>query len=177
VNHADHVRLLQEAVPTGLATWADLGSGGGAFTLALADRLGPEAVIYSIDKAKGALAEQERAMRDRFPNTVHYQVADFTRPLILPPLDGIVMANSLHFHRDKVKILNQIQTYLKSGGRFVLIEYNADSGNPWVPYPLSYNTWEALAQQAGFTGTRLLTGHPSRFLNEIYSALSFYGGK
>jgi ubiquinone/menaquinone biosynthesis C-methylase UbiE len=177
VNHADHVRLLRDGVVGGGGTWADLGSGGGAFTLALADLLGSEGVIYSIDKDKRALAEQERAMQGRFPKmTVHYMNADFTRPLALPPLDGLVMANSLHFHRNKVKVLKQVQTYLKPGARFLLVEYNTDSGNVWVPHPFSFETWKRLAAQAGFTETRLLDAHPSRFLNEIYSAVSFYKG-
>ena len=38
VNHQDHVNLLRDGIAAGEAqTWADLGSGGGAFTLALAD--------------------------------------------------------------------------------------------------------------------------------------------
>jgi hypothetical protein len=42
----------------------------------------------------------------------------------------------------------------------------------WVPYPLSYATWEELAQQSGFSSTRLLATVPSRFFREIYSAAS-----
>jgi len=90
-------------------TWADLGSGAGAFTLALADLIGPQGRIYSVDKDRGSLREQERAMRAYFPaNTVEYIQADFTRPLNLPPLDGIVMANSLHFIRNKEPILQLV---------------------------------------------------------------------
>jgi ubiquinone/menaquinone biosynthesis C-methylase UbiE len=171
MNHSDHVDLLREGV-TGI-TWADLGSGGGAFTLALADLLGPNGVIYSVDKDQGALREQQSAMRARFPAvTVHYQHADFTKPLTLPLLDGIVMANSLHFVQHKAPMLRQIRQYLRPGGRLILVEYNADQGNMWVPYPLSYPSCENLAKQIGFESTRLLEAKPSRFLREIYSALS-----
>jgi hypothetical protein len=82
------------------------------------------------------------------------------------------MANSLHFQRDKETILGKARGYLKSGGRFILVEYNADRGNPWVPFPLSMNAWSVLAGKAGFTGTRLLARVPSSFMGEIYSALS-----
>ena len=57
-------------------------------------------------------------------------------------------------------------------GRFLLVEYNTNHGNVWVPYPLSYPTWESMAKRCGFAATRLLATHPSRFLNEIYSAQS-----
>jgi SAM-dependent methyltransferase len=176
MTHDDHVRLLRGGIPTTGGVWADLGSGGGAFTLALADLLGPGSAIYSVDKDRGSLREQEQAMRTRFPDrAMTYLAADFTRPLALPPLDGVVMANSLHYQRDKEPVLQLVRGYLKSDGRLLLVEYNADRGNPWVPYPLSYPTWEALATRSGFVQTRLLATVPSRFLREMYSAISLRG--
>jgi ubiquinone/menaquinone biosynthesis C-methylase UbiE len=173
MNHHDHVNLLRGGIPSPGGVWADFGSGRGAFTLALADLLGDDGEIYSIDQDAGALREQERAMRSQFPDVaVHYHKADFSQRLDLPPLDGVVMANSLHFHRHKDSILRLIHGYLKPGGRLLLVEYNADHGNMWVPYPLSYPTWEKLAAHNGFRETRLLASVPSRFLHEIYSALS-----
>ena len=112
-------------------------------------------------------------MRSRFPaTTVHYITADFTQRLDLPPLDGIVMANSLHFQREKDPVLQLVRSYLRPGGRLVLVEYNVDQGNRWVPYPLLYGTWEALAQRNGFASTTLLTTQPSSWLGEMFSALS-----
>ena len=174
MNHKDHVALLQKGIPEKGGTWADLGSGSGAFTLALADLIGSTGKIYSIDKDKRALKEQEKAMRSNFPSVqVEYITADFTRSLDLPELDGIVMANSLHYVRHKEPTLQLIRSYLRPGGRYILVEYNTDRGNMWVPYPLTYRTWETLAQRNGFKETRLLSTVPSRYFGEIYSALSF----
>jgi ubiquinone/menaquinone biosynthesis C-methylase UbiE len=172
--HEDHVNLLRKGILEPGGVWADLGSGAGAFTLALADLIGATGEIYSVDKDVGVLRQQERTMRTRFPSTtVHYIAADFTRKLDLPALDGIVMANSLHFVREKEPILQLVRGYLRPGGRLLLVEYNADRGNMWVPFPLSYPTWEALAQESGFSDTRLLARVPSRFFGEIYSAASW----
>lgn len=174
MNHDDHVALLRNGIAGPGGTWADFGSGWGAFTLALADLLGPSAEIYSLDLDRRALERQEREMRRRFPGTsLHYLTADFTQPHDLPPLDGIVMANSLHYQRDKDAVLRLVRGYLKPGGRVILVEYNTDRGNHWVPFPLSYGTWEALATRNGFSGVRLLSSRPSRFLGEIYSAIAF----
>ena len=173
MQHHDHVQLIRGGIEVPGGTWADLGAGEGAFTLALADLLGPGAQIYAVDQNKRALEEQARAMRARFPEVaVEYINADFTRPLTLPPLDGLLLANSLHYVRQKGPLLDQLRAYLRSGGRLILVEYNADRGNPWVPYPLSYPTWEKLAREHGFQQTRLLATVPSRFLREMYAALS-----
>jgi SAM-dependent methyltransferase len=175
MDHTDHVALLRDGLPGPGGTWADFGSGAGAFTLALAELLGPGATIYAVDRDAGALRELERAMRARFAGmTAHYRAADFTRPLAdLPPLDGIVAANALHFHRDQEPVVQLFRRCLRPGGRLIIVEYNVDAGNPWVPHPISYATWERLAQAAGFAHTRLLASRPSRFLREIYSAVSF----
>jgi ubiquinone/menaquinone biosynthesis C-methylase UbiE len=173
VNHQDHVRLLRKGVPAGGGSWADLGAGSGAFTLALAELLGPDGQIIAIDKDQGSLRLLEQNMRAMFPtNAVSYVRDDFTRPLALPQLDGIVMANSLHYVQSKDTLLKRIHAYLRPGGRLLLVEYNVDRGNTWVPYPLSYQTWEGLASRNGYSETHLLERVPSRFLKEMYSAAS-----
>jgi ubiquinone/menaquinone biosynthesis C-methylase UbiE len=173
MDHRDHVHLLRKGIPAQGGTWADLGSGTGAFTLALAELLGAQGRIYSVDKDSGALRQQEQAMRQFAPSMeVTYVTADFTRPLNLPMLDGVVMANSLHFVRKKDEVLQRVAGYLRPNGRLLIVEYNSDRGNMWVPYPFSFDSWQQLASKNGFVETRLLERRPSRFLNEIYSAVS-----
>jgi len=144
--------------------WADLGAGDGAFTYALAELLGPEAHITAVDKDAGRVRALERDFDVR--------VADFTHPLDLRDLDGVVMANSLHFVRDKQPVLQSVRRMLRPGGRLIIVEYGADRGNPWVPYPFTYARWEEMAARAGFKKTHLLKTIPSRWLGSMYSAVS-----
>jgi ubiquinone/menaquinone biosynthesis C-methylase UbiE len=175
MDHTDHVNLLK---PAGLARgglWADFGAGSGAFTLALSDLIGLGAEIYAIDKDRAGLGKLERSHREHFGTSqnLHLVRADFTGVLSLPPLDGVVMANSLHYFKDQIKVLRHVQSFLKLNGALLLVEYNADSGNPWVPYPLSFETYCGLAPRAGFSEPRLLATVPSRFLREFYSAVAY----
>lgn len=129
--------------------------------------------IHSVDTDRRALATQAEAVRSRFDRvTLEQRAADFTRDLGVAGMDGVLMANSLHFVMDKPAVLALVRSYLKPAGKLVLVEYDADRGNRWVPYPISYATWLELAPTAGFSGTRLLGRVRSRFLNAIYSAES-----
>ena len=175
MNHQDHVRLLARGVTPG-GVWADLGAGEGAFTLALAELLGPDAVIYAVDRDAGALRRLAGEMARRFPaTTLHTQVGDFTRPLDLPPLDGIVMANSLHFVADPAPVVARLRGCLRPTGRLLVVEYNTDRGNQWVPYAFSFGTWQQISRRAGFAHTTQLATQPSRFLGEFFSAASWGG--
>jgi ubiquinone/menaquinone biosynthesis C-methylase UbiE len=154
--------------------WADLGAGEGAFTLALADLLGPGARITAVDRDAGALRGLAAEAGKRFPATrVEILVADFRKPLQLAGLDGVVMANSLHFLRDKSSVLASVKAMLRPGGRLIVVEYGADRGNPWVPHPFSFERWVQMAADAGFEHTRLLGTVPSRYLGSMYSAVTF----
>jgi len=153
--------------------WADLGAGEGAFTFALAELLVQGGQIVAVDRDAYALRGIGEEMSRRFPAVaVETVTADFTRPLGLSELDGVLMANSLHFVRDKAPVLSAIRGMLRPEGRLIIVEYGSDRGNPWVPHPFSYRSWERLAADAGFTSTRLLHTIPSRHLGSMYSALS-----
>jgi ubiquinone/menaquinone biosynthesis C-methylase UbiE len=170
---ADLVALLHDGVSARGGRWADLGAGEGAFTLALAELLGPGAHITAVDRDGGALRRLRDEMGRRHPATgLEIVSADFTRPLGLTGLDGIVMANSLHFVRNKARVLGSVREMLRPGGTLLIVEYGADRGNPWVPHPFSYPSWERLAAEAGLEATRLLKTIPSRFLGSLYSAKS-----
>lgn len=175
MKHNDHLRLLRPAnLPSG-GVWADLGAGSGAFTLALRELIGPGGHIYAVDRNHGRLAELEQAYGSLFDNSRDLRTleADFTKSLALPPLDGLLLANSLHFFRDKEPVLRHISSFLKPSGVLLLVEYNVDQGNPWVPYPLSFESFQKLALNAGFREPSLLATHPSSFLGEFYSAMTF----
>jgi ubiquinone/menaquinone biosynthesis C-methylase UbiE len=178
MNHSDHVALIRAGVGDRPGYWADLGSGTGAFTLALADVLAGRGSIASIDRDRHALAEQRSRMAAGFPSAeIRYIAGDFTGELELPDLDGILMANSLHFVHDREPVLRRILAHLAPGGRFVLVEYDADRGNPWVPHPLSFATWQRIAPSVGLSGTRLIGRVPSRFLGAIYATASEVDGQ
>ena len=162
MTNAELVALIEGGVGAKGGRWADLGAGEGAFTLALSGLLGPSGQVIAVDK-------DARALR-AIGHGIETRTADFTKPMDLRDLDGIVMANSLHFVRDKQPVLERVHAMLRPGGRLIIVEYGADRGNPWVPYPFTFSRWETMAARAGFKNTKLLKTVPSRWLGSMYSA-------
>ena len=164
--------LLRPGVEGAGGTWADLGCGDGIFTYVLGQFLRPASEIYAVDKNRRALAALTRNFAElQLPTAVHPVLADFTHPLDLPPLDGLVVANALHFIKAKEPVLQPLLNLLKPGGRLVVVEYNTSRGNYAVPYPLDETAFLALARRVGLTEPRIVARAPSTFLGEMYAGL------
>ncbi len=168
--------LLQPAVGNLKGIWADLGCGDGIFTAALHTLLQPEHEIYAVDKSRRALTALVRNFAESYPEAVLHPVrSDFTRPLSLRPLDGLVMANSLHFIRRKRDVLSPLVGLLKPGGRLIIVEYNTDRDNLAVPHPLDETGFLNLAAAVDLSDARIAAKISSTFLGEMYAGLAIRG--
>jgi len=149
--------------------WADLGCGAGFFTKALASLLPVHSTIYAVDKH---LPLPERRS-DPTGVAIQPQKRDFVRDTLpLPPLDGILMANSLHYVKDQVAFVQAARRYLKAEHHFLIVEYDSDRANPWVPYPLSYRTLQRVFSAAGYpTIHKLQERAPIHGFDKMYAAL------
>jgi ubiquinone/menaquinone biosynthesis C-methylase UbiE len=179
VDSRDAVGLLSSAIHTRGGTWADLGAGDGVFTRALAEVLGAGSRIYAVDRDAPALAALER-WATRSTHDVVTVTADFTRPFELPDLgdaklDGLLLANSLHFVRDADAVLARLVESLKRGGDVVLVEYDRRGASRWVPYPVSSRQLSALAGAAGLSPFEVTAALPSAFGGELYAAVARKG--
>lgn len=153
MTHDEMVALIRGAVQGPGDIWADLGAGDGSFTRALHDLLGADAMIYAVDKDRCALDRLKR----RWPpasGSLRVMAADFTQPLDLPLLDGILVANALHFIPDQEAVLRRIAGYLREGGRLAVVEYDLDAPLRYIPRPLPFSRLRQLAEAAGFTAIR-----------------------
>ena len=173
MKHDDHLALVRAGVEGAGPRWLELGSGDGEFTLALADLLGPDGSITAVDQDKWALNSLARRLEALAPHvTLETVKQDFTGAIPTGPFDGVLAANSLHFVADLGPLLVTIRENLAPGGRLVIVEYDAEHGNPYVPHPISWERWRTLAPAAGFTEPELVHRVPSRFLGSIYGAVA-----
>ena len=150
-------------------TWADLGCGEGTFTLALASLLPRGSVIHAMDHDWPAL---QRIPPSSAGTSVVTHAGDFTRfPLPFEHLDGVLMANSLHYVADPHAFLHACESVL-ARRRFLVVEYDTERANRWVPYPVGKAALARLFGIAGYGRIEMLGSRPSVYNRApLYAAL------
>lgn len=169
------IRLVADGVEktTRPQVWADYGAGRGLFTKAMGTLLAPGSLIYAIDNDAVSLDsisfDDDRIQLKKLRS-------DFVKDDIdIKKLDGVLMANSLHYAKDPVMVLRNIRKNLSTGGRLIVLEYERINGNQWVPFPVNFGRLSELSKNSGFADVVKLAETPSAFQQgNIYAALIRY---
>jgi ubiquinone/menaquinone biosynthesis C-methylase UbiE len=161
---SDAAALIAPAVRVG-EVWADLGAGGGTFSRALASLVGPAGRIYAVDRdpAVRRLAGQAGIIPRQ---------ADFTTELDLPTLNGALLANALHFvaATEQAGVLRHIARHMRSEGRIVVVEYEGRAPSRWVPFPISFERFVRLVEDAGLAAPVRIGTRRSAFGGTMFAA-------
>jgi ubiquinone/menaquinone biosynthesis C-methylase UbiE len=155
--------------------WADLGCGEGAFTLLLAEELGSGGRVLAIDRDVGAIDKLRLALsRNRRGSmaSVDLRVEELAGLQNVPPLDGALIANALHYLPEPASVLRTVRRALRPGGRILVIEYDRSDSNRWVPHPVPLKALPQLALDAGLEPFEVRARVPSDFGRMIYAAVS-----
>lgn len=174
MNSRDATRLIAPAVVRG-DRWADLGAGSGTFTEALARLLGPDGAVYAVERDGLALPALEQ-LAERMRRDEHAPITvtrgDFTSPLALPPLAGVLLANSLHYvpDDDQSALLERLGRDLDPGGVLLVVEYDNRPRSRWVPYPVSLTRLGRLTRESSLPAPELIGRRGSLFGGTMYAA-------
>lgn len=169
MNLKDAVDLIRPVESFVKSTWADLGCGSGLFTHALATLLPPGSSIYAVDQNINSFIENHDMINvSVIPIEMNFESGE----LPFDKLDGILMANSIHFVKDKMKLIRKLESAFHGSGIFIVVEYDTDVANRWVPYPVSYLSLQKLFRLAGYASVIKLNEKRSVFQRgNLYSAL------
>ncbi|MEO6456176.1 MAG: methyltransferase [Ginsengibacter sp.] len=153
-------------------TWSDLGCGSGLFTKALSILLQPGSKIIAVDKDASAL-KTVNVTNGIILEKLHANFINDKFPL--QNLDGILMANALHFVKDKKAFIKRLRSHVNDTASFLLVEYDTDESNSWVPYPLTVEGWQKIFEEAGYSQYEEINRYPSVYRRADIVGMCFTG--
>ncbi len=115
---------------------ADLGAGGGWFTIRLARRVGPNGLVFAADIQQPLVEYIERRMQRERLRNVRAVRATATDPRLPPDLDAVLIVNAYNEMDDPQRpdtireLLGHVATSLKPHGRLAVVDFLPGSGGP-----------------------------------------------
>lgn len=113
-------------------TVADIGAGGGWFTMRLARRVGRSGRVYAVDVQRLMIeAIQRRVQREGLTNVTPVQ-GDSDDPKLPADArtDAVLIVDAFHEMEDPVLMLKNVARTLKPQGRIGIIDYREGDGGP-----------------------------------------------
>jgi len=102
---------------------ADIGSGGGYFTLRFAEVVGEEGKVYAVDTDENLLEFVNDNAKHKGLNNIVTVLAKDKLELPKEGLDLVFMRNVTHHISNRASYFEELKRFLKPYGRVVIIEY------------------------------------------------------
>lgn len=113
---------------------ADLGAGGGWFTIRLAERVGPNGIVYAEDIQRQMIESIERRVNREGLRNVRTVLGTASDPrLPAAALDAVLIVNAYPEMEQPVVLLGNLAGSLKPGGRIGIVDFTKDGGGPGPP--------------------------------------------
>jgi ubiquinone/menaquinone biosynthesis C-methylase UbiE len=128
---------------------ADLGAGGGYFTLRFARAVGKEGKVYAVDIREDLLEIiRDAVSKSRLDNVVYVCAREDDSMLPEGSADLIFVRNVFHHLPDQEKYFRNIRPKLRPGGRIAIIEYK--KGSYYAGHETPEETVIASMKKAGY---------------------------
>jgi SAM-dependent methyltransferase len=153
------------AIADGTAV-ADLGAGGGWFTIRLARRVGPNGLVYAEDIQPQMIEAIGRRVQREGLRNVRTVLGTPNDPRLPVAVDAILIVDAYHEMEDPVTLLSYAARALKPAGRIGVVDYLPGDGGPG-PARDERVPQDAVVRAAEAAGLRLLareTVPPYQFL-------------
>lgn len=133
---------------------ADLGAGGGWFTIRLARRVLPNGLVYAQDIQPEMIGSIERRVQREGLKNVKTVLGTATDPNLPDPVDVVLIVDAYHEMTDPVTLLKNVRKSLRPGGRVGIIEYSKAGHGPGPPMEERVDP-ETVIRDAEVAGLRL----------------------
>jgi ubiquinone/menaquinone biosynthesis C-methylase UbiE len=139
---------------------ADIGAGGGWFTVRLARRVGPNGRVYAVDLQRPMIeAIRRRVQREGLNNVTPVLGSDEDPGLPQNArTDAVLIVDAFHEMAEPVMMLQNIARTLKPQGRIGIVDYREGEGGPG-PRAEDRVPPAMVISQAATAGLRFIEGH------------------
>jgi len=138
------------------STVADLGAGGGWFTIRLARRVGPNGRVYAEDIQPQMIeAISRRVQREGLPNVTTILGTPNDPRLPEGQVDAVLIVDTYHEMEDPVTLLRNVLRSLSPKGRVGIVDFTMEGGGPGPPMDERVEP-ERIVRDAEAAGLRLL---------------------
>ena len=149
-------RIMDSLGITSGTTVADVGAGGGWFTIKLANRVGPKGLVYAEDIQREMIESINRRVNRTNLSNVKTIIGTSNNPKIPTPVDAVLMVDVYGEVEDPVTLLRNVISQLEKGGRIGIIEHRVNGGGPGPPLE-NRVTPETIIRAAEAVGLELVT--------------------
>ncbi len=111
----------------------DVGAGGGWFTIRLANRVGPNGVVYAQDIQPEMIGAISRRVEREGLKNVKTVLGAADDPQLPAPVDVVLIVDAYHEMDDPRTLLRKLRTSLKRGGRIGIVEFTKNGYGPGPP--------------------------------------------
>jgi ubiquinone/menaquinone biosynthesis C-methylase UbiE len=152
---------------------ADLGAGGGWFTIRLAERVKPNGIVYAEDVQPQMIEAIKRRVARTNLDNVRFILGTELDPRLPAPVDAVLIVDTYHEMQQPRVVLKNVAAALKPEGRIGIIEFKKDGWGPGPPMEERMDP-ETIIRDAEAAGLRLLSRET--FLRYEYMLVFGKGG-
>lgn len=144
----DHLEIAEGSLV------ADIGAGGGWFTIRLAHRVGPNGRVYAQDIQPEMIGAIDRRVEREGLKNVQTVLGAPTDPRLPRPVDVVLIVETYYEMDDPRTLLRNVRGSLKPGGRVGIVQFKKDGHGPGPPMDERVDP-ETVIRDAEAAGLRL----------------------
>ncbi|MEO6214272.1 MAG: class I SAM-dependent methyltransferase [Vicinamibacterales bacterium] len=134
---------------------ADLGAGGGWFTIRLARRA-INGRVYAEDIQREMIESIKRRVEREGLKNVRFILGTASDPGLKEPVDAVLIVDAYHEMSEPETLLRNVARSLKPGGRIGIVDYSMEGGGPGPPIDERVDP-ERVIHDAQKAGLRLIS--------------------
>jgi predicted methyltransferase len=107
---------------------AEIGAGGGYFSLRFADAVGKQGRVYALDTDSGKIDFIRKSVAEKGAGNIEVVLVGKDEIVLPEKVDLIFLRNVYHHLPNRIEYFSKLQAFLKPSGRIAIVEHETGRG-------------------------------------------------